>query len=122
MLARRIAERLIAIGDDVTTETDSFTVQEILESFITTVNHNQGVGLSWSTIGRLYRALSRLLTQSVQSSAALEANEAWQTFNKLWKTVLQAVSAWITENGGWVSDHSYMKLTVHCLTNGPLFA
>lgn len=106
MLARRIAQRLIAIADDVTNDADSFTVEEILETFVTSYKHDQGVGLTWGSIGRLYRALSRLLTQSVYSRMELEANEAWQTFSKLWKTVLQSVSTWIADNGGWVSDYN----------------
>ena len=107
LLARKIAERLIVIGDGVTIDADVVTVEEVLETFVTTANHNQGVGLTWRTIGKLYWALSRLLATSVQSDVALEGNEAWQTFNKLWKRVLQSVSVWIAENGGWVSDHSY---------------
>ena len=114
-LARRIAERLIAIGDGVNADTDTFTVQEILETFVTSFQHNQGVGLTWGNIGQLYRALSNLLTSVVYSGGELESNEAWLTFNKLWKRVLQALSAWITQNGGWVSE-----LVTICLseTNG----
>lgn len=104
VLARRIAERLIAIGDEVTSDTDAFTVEDVLETFVTSFKHDQGAGLTWDGIGQLYRALSRLLTRSVYSPVELEVNEAWLTFSKLWKTVLQGVSTWIANHGGWVSD------------------
>lgn len=103
MLARKIAERLIAIGDDITTDTDTFTVNEIMEHWVTSSSLNQDPQLSWSTVGQLYQALSRLLTQSVYSGEELELNESWLTFSKLWKIVLQTVSGWIADNGGWVS-------------------
>lgn len=105
MLARKIAERLIIIGDEVNSETDALTVVELLEGFV--ASFDQGEQLTWRGVGRVYGALSRLLTQSVHSECAgeaLEQNESWLTFSKFWKTVLRTVATWITDNGGWVSS------------------
>ena len=73
---------------------------EILESFVASFSLNRGSDLTWNSIGRLYGALSCLLTQSLQGGLNCES---WITFNKLWLEVLSTVSAWIGENGGWVS-------------------
>ncbi len=99
-LARKIAERLIAIGDEVNADAGNFTVTEILESFISSYDLNHGSDWTWGTVGRLFGVLSQLLTESVHSGME---SESWFTFAKFWKTVLQTVPAWIADNGGWVS-------------------
>lgn len=113
VLARKIAERLIAIAEDVNTESDTFTVVDILETVVTSFSLNQGeLQLTWSRVGQLYTALSRLLTQtvySVHSGEDLELTETWVYFNKVWQTVLRIMSTWIADNGGWVSSLAITK-------------
>lgn len=99
VLARRIAQRLISIGDHVNCDVDNLTMTDMVESFVT----SGSLSFNWSRVVRIYRMLSGLLTQSLDSGTDLEASESWQTFSKLWKIVLQTVVSWIADNGGWVS-------------------
>ena len=113
MLARRIAERLIAIGDNVVFDVESVTVTDFVESWMAALSmtHGSGQNLTWRSVARLYRALSTLLTQSLGSNGQdLEHSESWQRFDKLWHMVLHTVVSWIADNGGWVS----VAVSQHC--------
>ncbi len=62
-------------------------------------------GFSWRSVIQLYRALSRLLSESVTQNN-LANSEAWQKFEELWKMALRVMVSWIADNGGWVSTGS----------------
>ena len=107
VLARRIAERLKAIGDQVNENSENFEIQDLIEDYVTSMSLGLGSGLSWSSVVQLYRTLSRLLAQCLDNGTAVpEENEPWMSFTKLWKIVLQSVVGWIMDNGGWVSIHA----------------
>lgn len=106
VLARRIAERLMAIGDNVAYDVESLTLSDAIETWMATLSmsHAAPHNLTWRSLARLYSALSTLLTQTLGSNGQdLERSESWQRFDKLWHMVLHTVVSWIADNGGWVS-------------------
>jgi len=94
MLARVIANKLSAIGDQITAEADIHDVTYLLESII-----NDNAAWSWSAVARIFRALSRILAQCVLD----EGSSSWDVFADVWKHVLRNLLHLIANNGGWVS-------------------
>ena len=104
ILARKIADRLKAIGDHLTSETEQFQLTELVEDWLAYFSITSNSGPSWRNIVQLYQALSRLLAECLEEGGAVsEDNERWLTFSKLWKIVLHTIVGWIADNGGWVS-------------------
>lgn len=100
VLARRIALRLMAIGDQVSTETGSVALTDLFAS----LSLNHVVNLTWLSVVRLYYHLYQLLDQLLRSDRQdIEESESFQTFKKLWSLVLRVVASWIADHGGWVS-------------------
>lgn len=109
-LAKQIAQRLIQIGDQYSLEADTLTVTEIQDQLLASLGVTNG--FSWRSVIQLYRALSRLLSESLNQSNLAES-EAWQRFEELWKMALRVMVSWIADNGGWVSqccNHSAVAL------------
>ena len=94
MLARMIATKLSTIGDQISAEADIQDITDLLESII-----NNNSPWCWSTVARIFRALSSILAQCVLN----ETSTAWDIFADVWKHVLRNLFTLIANNGGWVS-------------------
>lgn len=122
ILARKIADRLKDIGDEINKDKRSEEMEGLLNQIHQTVTSNL-FSLSWRNVWEIFSLLSHLLKQLIKkasSGAAPHEDEMWTSFSKLWDLLIFQVTPWIRHTGGWVSHSTGKHLILPLQQSCPL--
>lgn len=114
--ARHIAERLKVIGDRLNEQHTQEELEELILSFVRIPIPANGIEhfmailnslrnrLTWTRVVELFQVCYRLIEMlsDVVGTKPQFADERWTLFERLWDFIVNTLTRWVWQHGGWV--------------------